>query len=98
MEVRSFQMEKRIIESSPSLRLLCPERASFPGNLLQIHNVPSVLYVQGYLPGSHNLCLRIGGSRISTIYGRDQTKRLIIELAELVLDALVINVLARGIW
>ena len=49
------------------------------------------------MPGSHNLCLRIGGSRFSTIYGRDQTKRLIIELAELVLDALVINVLARGI-
>ena len=25
MEVRSFQMEKRLIESSPNLRLLCPE-------------------------------------------------------------------------
>ena len=25
MEVRSFQMEKRLIKSSPNLRLLCPE-------------------------------------------------------------------------
>ena len=25
MDVRSFQMEKRLIESSPNLRLLCPE-------------------------------------------------------------------------
>ena len=94
MEVRSFQMEKRIIKSFPSLRLLCSERASFPGNLRQIHNVLSVIYVQGQLPGSHNLCLRIGGSRSCTIYGRDQTKRLINELAELILDALVISGLA----
>ena len=29
MEVRSFQMEKRLIESSPNLRLLCPESEDF---------------------------------------------------------------------
>ena len=29
MEVRSFQMEKRLIKSSPNLRLLCPESEAF---------------------------------------------------------------------
>ena len=64
---------------------------------LQIRSVPAVLYVKGELPDVHNLCLGIVGSRSCTSYGRDQTKRLINELAELVLDALVISGLARGI-
>ncbi len=97
MEVRSFQMEKRLIESSPNLRLLCPESEGFPANLLQIHSVPAVLYVNGELPDAHNLCLGIVGSRSCTSYGREQTKRLVNELAELVPDAFVISGLARGI-
>ena len=97
MDVRSFQMEKRLIESSPNLRLLCPESERFPSNLLQIHSVPAVLYVNGELPDAHNLCLGIVGSRSCTSYGREQTKRLVNELAELVPDAFVISGLARGI-
>ena len=97
MDVRSFQMEKRLIESSPNLRLLCPESKGFPANLLQIHSVPAVLYVNGELPDAHNLCLGIVGSRSCTSYGREQTKRLVNELAELVPDAFVISGLARGI-
>ena len=97
MEVRSFHMEERLIESSPNLRLLCPESDGFPGNLLQIYSVPAVLYVKGELPDVHNLCLGIVGSRSCTSYGRDKTKRLINELAELVPDAFVISGLARGI-
>ena len=97
MEVRSFQMEKRLIKSSPNLRLLYPEKEGFPANLLQIHSVPAVLYVNGELPDAHNLCLGIVGSRSCTSYGREQTKRLVNELAELVPDALVISGLARGI-
>ena len=97
MEVRSFQMEKRLIESSPNLRLLCPESEGFPANLLQIHSVPAVLYVNCELPDAHNLCLGIVGSRSCTSYGREQTKRLVNELTELVPDAFVISKLARGI-
>ena len=97
MDVRSFQMEKRLIESSPNLHLLCPESEVFPTNLLQIHSVPSVLYVKGELPNAHNLCLGVVGSRSCTSYGREQTKRLVNELAELVPDAFVISGLARGI-
>ena len=97
MDVRSFQMEKRLIESSPNLRLLCPESEGFPANLIQIHSVPAVLYVNGELPDAHNLCLGIMGSRSCTSYGREQTKRLVNELAELVPDAFVISGLARGI-
>ena len=97
MEVRSFQMEKRLIESSPNLRLLCPESEAFPANLLQIHSVPAVLYVNGELPDAHNLCLGIVGSRPCTSYGREQTKRLVNELAGLVPDAFIISGLARGI-
>ena len=90
MEVRSFQIEKRLIESSPNLRLLCPESDGFPGNHLQIHSVSAVLYVKGELPDAQNLCLGIVGLRSCTSYGRDQTKRLINELAELVPDAFII--------
>ena len=97
MEVRSFQIEKKLIESSPNLRLLCPESEGFPANLLQIHSVPAVLYVNGELPDAHNLCLGIVGSRSCTSYGREQTKRLVNELAELVPDAFVISGLAQGI-
>ncbi len=97
MEVRSFQMEKRLIKSSPNLRLLCPESEGFPANLLQIHSVPAVLYVNDELPDAHNLCLGILGSRSYTSYGREQTKRLVNELAEFVPDAFVISGLAQGI-
>ena len=82
MEVRSFKMEKRPIESSPNLRLLCPESERFAANLLQIHSVPAVLYVNGELPDALNLCLGIVGSRSCTSYGREQTKRLVNELEE----------------
>ena len=64
---------------------------------MQIHIVTAVLYVKGELPDVHNLCLGIVGSRSCTSYGRDKTKRLINELAELVPDAFVISGLARGI-
>ncbi|MAA70011.1 MAG: hypothetical protein CL915_14885 [Deltaproteobacteria bacterium] len=57
----------------------------------------SVLYVKGELVDLHNLCLGIVGSRSCTNYGRDQTKRLVYELAELVPDAFAISGLARGI-
>ena len=97
MDVRSFQMEKKLIESSPNLQLLCPKSEGFPANLLQIHSVPAVLYVNGELPDAQNLCLGILGSRSYTSYGREQTKRLVNELAELVPDAFVISGLARGI-
>ena len=33
MDVQSFQMEKRLIESSPNLRLLCPESEGFPASI-----------------------------------------------------------------
>ena len=97
MDVRSFQMEKKLIESSPNFRLLCKESEEFPANLLEIHSVPAVLYVNGELPNAHNLCLGIVGSRSCTSYGGEQTKRLINELAELVPDAFVISGLARRI-
>ena len=56
---------KKLIESSPNLRLLCPESEGFPANLLQIHSVPAVLYVNGELLNAHNLCL---GSGIKVLY------------------------------
>ena len=79
--LRKDVVEKRLIESSPNIRLLCLERVGFPNNLLQFHRVPAVLYVKGELPDSHNLCSRIVGSWSCTSCGLDQTKRLINALA-----------------
>ena len=43
----SFNIEKRIIEESPGVRLFCPDSSGYPLRLQQISTPPSVLYWQG---------------------------------------------------
>jgi len=45
----SFNIEKRIIEESPGVRLFCPDSSGYPLRLQQISTPPSVLYWQGEL-------------------------------------------------
>ena len=42
----SFNIEKRIIEESPGVRLFCPDSSGYPLRLQQISTPPSVLYMQ----------------------------------------------------
>lgn len=96
-ETRSFQMEMRLLGEQEDLALLCPESEEFPALLLEIHSIPSVLYVQGILPQAGELCLGVVGSRSCTRYGQEQTKRLIQEIAELAPQTVIVSGLARGI-
>ncbi len=96
-QARSFLMESRLLEESERVRLLCPESPEFPAAIKQIHSVPAVLYVDGELPHPEQLCIAFVGSRACTSYGREQTRRLIQELAKLAPECVIVSGLARGI-
>ncbi len=96
-QAQSFRMERRLLDESPSTRLLCPESQDFPTRLAQISTPPSVLYWQGNLGHLEYPCFAFVGSRRCTAYGRQQTRRLVMEIAEAVPNAVIVSGLARGI-
>ena len=96
-QARSFRMECRLLDENPEIRLLCPESQDFPTHLAQISTPPSVLYWQGNLEHLEAPCFAFVGSRRCTPYGRQQTKRLVVEIAEAMPNAVIVSGLARGI-
>ncbi|MGK5094041.1 DNA-processing protein DprA [Deltaproteobacteria bacterium TL4] len=95
--VSSFLMEKRLLEESKDLRLLCWESPEYPTRLKHISTPPLVLYCQGSLKNVEAPCLAFVGSRSCTAYGVRNTRRLIQELAEMLPKVIIVSGLARGI-
>jgi DNA processing protein len=93
----SFNIEKRIIEESPGVRLFCPDSSGYPLRLQQISTPPSVLYWQGELQHAESPCLAFVGSRGCTAYGKQQTRRLVKEISQYVPDMIIVSGLAKGI-
>lgn len=93
----SFNIEKRIIEESPGVRLFCPDSSGYPLRLQQISTPPSVLYWQGELQDAESPCLAFVGSKGCTAYGKQQTRRLVKEISQYVPDMIIVSGLAKGI-
>lgn len=93
----SFNIEKRIIDESPGVRLFCPDSSGYPLRLQQISTPPSVLYWQGELQHAESPCLAFVGSRGCTAYGKQQTRRLVKEISQYVPDMIIVSGLAKGI-
>jgi DNA processing protein len=93
----SFNIEKRIIDESPGVRLFCPDSSGYPLRLQQISTPPSVLYWQGELQDAESPCLAFVGSRGCTAYGKQQTRRLVKEISQYVPDMIIVSGLAKGI-
>ena len=93
----SFNIEKRIIEESPGVRLFCPDSSGYPLRLQQISTPPSVLYWQGELQDAESPCLAFVGSRGCTAYGKQQTCRLVKEISQYVPDMIIVSGLAKVI-
>lgn len=76
-------------------QLVFSSDASYPASLREIHDPPSVLYVQGELREQDLLAVGIVGSRQCTHYGRLQAHRFANQLARA--GVTIISGLARGI-
>jgi DNA processing protein len=68
--------------------------ASYPANLLQIHDYPPLLYVLGTLANT-DVNIAVVGSRAASVYGKYATEKLCRELA--LKGITVVSGLARGI-
>lgn len=76
-------------------RLVTPLDAEYPKRLLEIHDPPLALYVQGTLQSRDELGVAIVGSRRTSHYGMETAERLACQLAQS--GVTVISGLARGI-
>src|SRR3990167_722521 len=71
-----------------------PDR-DYPANLRQISDAPPVLYYKGSLLPQDDLAIAVVGARYATVYGRQVTEGLVLELVNAGLT--IISGLARGI-
>ena len=67
----------------------------YPANLRQISDSPPVLYYKGSLIPSDDLAIAVVGARYATVYGRQVTEMLVLELVQAGLA--IVSGLARGI-
>jgi len=67
----------------------------YPANLRQISDAPPVLYYKGSLLPQDDLAIAVVGARYATVYGRQVTEGLVLELVNAGLT--IISGLARGI-
>ncbi len=86
------EMEK--VERIGAIALTC-EDPLFPPALKEIHDYPSVLYVQGNLPHHDQPCLAVVGTRRPTIYGRQVTEEIVADLSTT--GVTIVSGLARGV-
>jgi DNA processing protein len=82
------------IEKS-GVQVVTRDDASYPKNLQEIYDPPLVLYVRGELVERDALAIGIVGSRRTTLYGQDMSRKLSYQLARL--GVTVVSGLARGI-
>src|SRR3989338_8697172 len=67
----------------------------YPTNLRQISDAPPVLYYKGSLLPQDDLAIAVVGARYATVYGRQVTEMLVLELVQAGLA--IVSWLARGI-
>ncbi len=77
------------------IRVVTRDDAEYPVNLREIYDPPLVLYVKGALPAGEKHALAIVGSRRTSLYGQEMSRKLAYQLANV--GAVVVSGLARGI-
>jgi len=82
------------IEKS-GVRVVMRDDAEYPKNLREIYDPPLVLYVKGALRENERMAIAIVGSRRTTLYGQEMSRKLAYQLARL--GVTVVSGLARGI-
>lgn len=86
--------EKRRI-ADHGISLVTLDSDDYPAALREIHDPPFLLYVKGTIVPNDRLALGVVGSRRTTHYGKDQTKKLSFQMARA--GFTIISGLARGI-
>ena len=76
-------------------RVVMRDDAEYPKNLREIYDPPLVLYVRGTLRENERMAIGIVGSRRTTLYGQEMSRKLAYQLARL--GVTVVSGLARGI-
>ena len=82
------------IEKS-GVRVVTWDDAEYPNNLREIYDPPLVLYVHGALRPDERMAIAIVGSRRTTLYGQEMSRKLAFQLARV--GVTVVSGLARGI-
>jgi DNA processing protein len=78
-----------------NVRVVTRDDAEYPKNLREIYDPPLVLYIKGALRENERMAIAIVGSRRTTLYGQDMSRKLAYQLARL--GVTVVSGLARGI-
>jgi DNA processing protein len=78
-----------------SISIVTRDDAIYPKNLREIYDPPLVLYVKGTLKENERMAIGVVGSRRTTLYGQEMSRKLAFQLARL--GIAVISGLARGI-
>ena len=89
-----FDAELVRIEKSGA-RVVTRDDTEYPKNLREIYDPPLVLYVKGALRENERMAIAIVGSRRTTLYGQEMSRKLAYQLARL--GVTVVSGLARGI-
>ena len=67
----------------------------YPQNLRRISDAPPVLYVKGQILAADDLAIAVVGARYATVYGRQVTEKLVVDLVNAGLT--IVSGMARGI-
>ena len=76
-------------------RVVTRDDPEYPKNLREIYDPPLVLYVKGVLREDERMAIAIVGSRRTTLYGQEMSRKLAFQLARV--GVTVVSGLARGI-
>ena len=71
------------------------EDPRYPSRLKETYDYPAVLYVKGELPAEDDPCLAVVGTRRPTVYGRQVTEDIVVDLVRSGIT--IVSGLARGI-
>jgi len=77
------------------VRIVTRDDAEYPNHLQEIYDPPLVLYVRGKLLEDERLAIGIVGSRRTTLYGQEMSRKLAYQLARVGMT--IVSGLARGI-
>ncbi|MCG3146689.1 MAG: hypothetical protein PCFJNLEI_00123 [Verrucomicrobiae bacterium] len=92
----SVKLEEELARiEKAGVKVVCREDPDYPKNLREIYDPPLVLYVRGTLHERDALAIGIVGSRRTTLYGQEMSRKLAFQLARL--GVTVVSGLARGI-
>lgn len=93
-EAIDLEAELSRIEKA-GIRVVTRDDVDFPFHLREIYDPPLVLYVRGTLSDRDKMSIGIVGSRRTTLYGQEMSRKLSFQLARL--GVTIVSGLARGI-